>query len=60
MPSAHVEELEGQPVSDLDPAGYWHCSTDTVSRGFAKREAGDVTALATVWQDPDTLWEIGV
>ena len=60
VPSAHVEELEGKPLRDLDPAVYWHCSTDTASRGFAVREAGKVTALATVWQNPDTLWEIGV
>ncbi len=60
VPSAHVEELDGQPLRDLDPAVYWHCSTDTASRGFAVREAGHVTALATVWQNPDTLWEIGV
>ena len=29
VPSGHVEELEGQPLRDLDPAVYWHCSTDT-------------------------------
>ncbi len=59
-PSAHVEELEEGTLRGLDPAIYWHCSTDSASRGFAVRETGKVTALATVWQNPDTLWEIGV
>ncbi|MAG35839.1 MAG: hypothetical protein CL878_06310 [Dehalococcoidia bacterium] len=59
-PSAAVEVLAETALRRLDPATYWHCSTDSAARGFAVRDAGKVAALATVWQNPDTLWEIGV
>jgi GNAT superfamily N-acetyltransferase len=58
--NAAVEELKPDDLRRLSPDTYWHCSVDTAARGFALRGEGRITALAAVWQTPESLWEIGV
>ena len=57
-----VEQLDQDALRCLDPATYWHCSVDDDGTvwGFAIRHKDRVIALATVWRNAETLWEIGV
>jgi hypothetical protein len=62
-PPAALEEvvgLDGAACRALPEATYWHCSPSKAARGFSVASGGRVVALATVWQTPESFWEIGV
>jgi RimJ/RimL family protein N-acetyltransferase len=39
---------------------FWHCADDVALTGFAVFEKDQVAALATVWDDGEPVWEIGM
>jgi GNAT superfamily N-acetyltransferase len=45
---------------DLDAKIFWHCFGTEAIAGFGIVEDGKLVALATVRDDFDTLWEIGI
>lgn len=55
-----VHEVDEAGLRRLSTDTYWHCSVDSAARGFALAHGGQITALATVWQTPESFWEIGV
>ena len=62
-----VRSVEDDRVLHLEPAGlrdfdysvFWHCNPDSLA-GFAVLDGDEVLALATVWDDGEPFWEIGM
>ena len=51
--------LEPSALQDFDYSVFWHCDPDALA-GFAVLDGDDLLALATVIDDGDPFWEIGM
>ena len=54
-----VVMLEPPQLQDVDYRFNWHCRPDSLA-GFAVYDGDRLIALATVWDDGEPMWEIGM
>ncbi len=59
MKDDRVVILEPSQLADVDYRFFWHCRPDSLA-GFAIYDGDRLAALATVWDDGDPMWEIGM
>ena len=54
-----VVKLEPSQLINIDYRFFWHCQPDSLA-GFAIYDEKKLVALATVWDDGEPMWEIGM